>query len=190
MTSLKTYALALMFTLPLTATAAPWVLDASHTRIGFAIDHMGYSTTYGQFKTHQGTVDYDPAQPAQTKIKFTIDTTSLDTDWAPRDDHLLGADFFNAKQHPTMTFVSSQYTPLGGNKARVDGQLTLLGMSQPVTLDVTLNKHAVSPLTKLDTIGFKATTLIKRSQWGMTTFLPAVADEVHISIDAELNPAQ
>lgn len=189
MTVLKKYALGLLFTLPLTATAAPWALDASHTRIGFTIDHMGYSTTYGQFKTHKGVVDYDPAQPAKTKINFNIDTASLDTDWPARDEHLLGSDFFNAKQYPSMRFVSSKYTPLGGNKAKVDGQLTLLGKTRPVTLDLTLNKHEVSPLTKLDTIGFKATTVIKRSQWGMNTFLPAVADEVYISIDAELNPA-
>lgn len=190
MFTIKKYAIGLLFTLPLAAQAAPWALDASHTRIGFAIDHMGYSTTYGQFKTHKGTVDYDPAKPEQTKINFTIDVKSLDSDWAARDEHLLNADFFNAAKYPTMTFVSSKYTPKGNNKATVDGQLTLLGVTKPVTLEVTLNKHAISPLTKLDTIGFKATTIIKRSQWGMTTYVPAVADEVFISIDAELNPAQ
>lgn len=172
------------------ASAANWTFDQSHTRIGFSVDHLGYSTTHGQFEDFKGTVQYDPKKPADTKVSFSIDTDSIDTGWDARDEHLEKPEFFNVEKFPTMTFESTQVKMQGKNKAKVTGNLTLLGVTKPVTLDVVLKKHAPSPITKKDTIGFQATTSIKRSDFGMTAYVPAVGDRIPVLIDAELNPAE
>lgn len=172
------------------ASAANWTFDQSHTRVGFSVDHLGYSLTHGHFEDFKGTVQYDPKKPTATKVSFTIETDSIDTGWDARDDHLEKPEFFNVEKFPTMTFESTQVKMQGKNKAKVTGNLTLLGVTKPVTLDVVLKKHAPSPITKKDTIGFQATTTIKRSDFGMTAYVPAVGDLIPVVIDAELNPAE
>lgn len=172
------------------ASAQAWEFDKSHTRVGFTVDHLGFSSVIGDFRQFDGQVQYDPKQPASLKVNFDIDTKSIDSGWAARDEHLRKADFFNVDKFPKMTFTSTAVKVLGENKSQVTGNLTLLGVSKPVTLDVTLNKLAINPITNKQTAGITATTSLKRSDWGMTTYVPAVGDEIAVRIDAELTPVE
>lgn len=172
------------------AQAAPWQFDDSHTRVGFTVDHMGFSTVHGQFGSFKGMVDYDEKKPKSMTVDFTIDTKSINTGWEARDEHLQKPEFFNVEKFPTMQFKSTGVMMMGKDKAHVSGNLTLLGVTKPVVLHVTLNKHAVSPITKKDTIGFVATTTVKRSDFGMMAYVPAVGDEIPVRIDAEMSPAE
>ena len=171
------------------AAAQAWQFDQSHTRVGFTVDHMGFSTVVGDFRQFDGAVQYDPKQPAALKVNFEIDTKSIDSGWEARDEHLRKAEFFNVEKFPKMTFTSTAVKVVSDTRSQVTGNLTLLGVTKPVTLEVTLNKTAINPITKLQTAGITATTTIKRSDWGMTTYVPAVGDEIPVRIDAELTPA-
>lgn len=171
-------------------SAQAWEFDKSHTRVGFTVDHLGFSSVIGDFRQFDGQVQYDPKQPAGLKVNFEIDTKSIDSGWAARDEHLRKADFFNVEKFPKMTFTSTAVKVLGDSKSQVTGNLTLLGVTKPVTLDVTLNKLDVNPITKKQTAGITATTSIKRSDWGMTTYVPAVGDVIPVRIDAELTPVE
>ncbi|MEC7118933.1 MAG: YceI family protein [Pseudomonadota bacterium] len=170
------------------AAAQAWQFDKSHTRVGFTVDHLGFSTVVGDFRQFDGAVQYDPKKPDDLKVSFEIATTSIDSGWAARDEHLRKADFFNVEKFPKMTFESTAVKVLSENRSQVTGNLTLLGVTKPVTLDVTLNKMAINPITNLQTAGITATTTIKRSDWGMTTYVPAVGEDIPVRIDAELTP--
>lgn len=170
------------------ASAQAWQFDKSHTRVGFTVDHLGFSSVVGDFRQFDGSVQYDPKQPANLKINFEIDTKSIDSGWAARDEHLRKADFFNVEKFPKMTFVSTAVKVSGENQRQVTGNLTLLGVTKPVTLQVTINKVALNPINKKQTAGITATTTIKRSDWGMIAYVPAVGDDIPVRIDAELTP--
>jgi len=170
---------------PASAQPASFVFDKSHTQIYFRIDHFGFSTTHGLFREFDGTLVLDEARPENSKVTFTIRADSVDTQFAPRDTHIRSADFLDADRFPTMSFVSTRVEPTGEGRAKVHGTLTLRGVAKPVVLDVRLNQLAVSPVDQRMTAGFTAETVIKRTEWGMTTYAPAVGEEVHIRIDAE-----
>ena len=124
--------------------------------------------------------------PANSRIEVTIETASVDTFFAKRDEHLRSADFFNVAEHPTMTFKSTKVERTGENTARMVGDLTLLGVTKPVALDVTLNAFKENPINNKMTAGFTATGSIKRSEFGMKAYVPAVGDTVALRIDMEM----
>lgn len=169
-------------------SAQAWQFDKSHTRVGFTVDHLGFSTVVGDFRQFDGQVQYDPKQPNALKVDFEIATKSIDSGWSARDEHLRKADFFNVEKFPKMTFTSTAVKVVDDNKSQVTGNLTLLGITKPVTLEVTVNKMALNPISKLQTAGITATTTIKRSDWGMTTYVPAIGEDIPVRIDAELTP--
>lgn len=194
-TSLMAASTIIATTLPMTTSAAPsrsvalpqhWELDLSHTRIGFEVEHLGYSTTMGRFKEAEGAVHYDIKKPNDTSLRFTIYTDSIDTGWEARDEHLRGKDFFNSEKYPSMNFVSTGVKFINPQQAKVTGDFTLLGKTKPLTLNVTLKKIAVSPMTKEPVIGFRATGVIDRSAYGMDAYAKAITNEVPIQIDGEL----
>jgi polyisoprenoid-binding protein YceI len=168
------------------ALPSQWQLDPSHTRVGFSVDHMGFSTTMGHFSDVKGTVNYDVKAPSKTNMNFTIATDSIDTNWDARDEHLKKEEFFNVAKYPTMTFKSTQVTFVNPQQAKVIGNFTMLGQTKPMTLDVTLNKIANSPLTKEPVIGFRATGNIDRAAYGMTAYADGITTNVPIQIDGEL----
>ncbi len=168
------------------ALPSQWQLDDSHTRVGFSVNHLGFSTTMGHFNDVKGMVNYDIKAPSKTNMNFTIATDSIDTNWDARDEHLKTDDFFNVAKYPTMTFKSTQVTFINPQQAKVTGNFTMLGQTKPLTLDVTLNKIANSPLTKEPVIGFRATGNIDRAAYGMTTFADGITTNVPIQIDGEL----
>lgn len=163
-----------------------WQLDNSHTRVGFSVNHLGFSTTMGHFNDVKGVVNYDVKAPSKTNMSFTIATDSIDTNWDARDEHLKKAEFFNVAKYPTMTFKSTSVKFINPQQAKVTGDFTMLGQTKPLTLDVTLNKIANSPLTKEPVIGFRATGNIDRAAYGMTAFADGITTNVPIQIDGEL----
>ncbi len=168
------------------ALPSQWQLDDSHTRVGFSVNHLGFSTTMGHFNDVKGVVNYDVKAPSKTNMSFTIATDSIDTNWDARDEHLKKAEFFNVTKYPTMTFKSTSVKFINPQQAKVTGDFTMLGQTKPLTLDVTLNKIANSPLTKEPVIGFRATGNIDRAAYCMTAFADGITTNVPIQIDGEL----
>lgn len=160
--------------------------DPSHTDITFRVSHLGLSDTHGRFNNFTGEVMLDEADPENSSVDVTIYTWSVDTAWDPRDDHLRRADFFDVATHPAMRFVSTDVETTGEDTAQVTGDLTLLGQTHPVTLDVTLNQIGDHPRTGQRMAGFTATGMIDRTQWGMDWGAGNIGTEVHIRIDAEV----
>lgn len=184
---------ALLITTALTVTTvasaalpSQWQLDNAHTRVGFSVEHLGFSTTMGRFNDVDGTLNYDMKAPNKTQMQFTIATDSINTAWDARDEHLKKEDFFNVAKYPTMTFKSTQVNFINPIQATVTGDFTLLGKTMPLTLEVTLKKIANSPMTKEPVIGFRATGNIDRAAYGMTTFAEGITTNVPIQIDGEL----
>ena len=175
-----------MTTLASAALPTQWQLDDAHTRVGFSVNHLGFSTTMGHFNDVKGMVNYNIKAPNKANMNFTIVTDSIDTNWDARDAHLKKDEFFNVAKYPTMTFKSTNITFKNPQQATVTGDFTLLGQTKPLTLDVTLNKIANSPMTKEPVIGFRATGVIDRAAYGMTAFASGITTEVPIQIDGEL----
>ncbi|MGU3496443.1 YceI family protein [Xanthobacteraceae bacterium A53D] len=169
---------------PKQVKAGTYAIDGAHSRATWSVSHLGYSTFTGILPAAEGTLTLDPAAPDKSQVEVTFkveDIVSVDRDL---DAHLKQGDFFNAAKFPTVTFKSTAVVP-DGNKARVTGDLTLLGVTRPVTLDVTFNKAGESPVDKLYRVGFDATGTLKRSEFGMKALLPAIPDDVKLQISGE-----
>jgi len=181
------FALAVFAALSGSAFAAPQAveIDTSHTRILYFINHLGFSEMYGDFGSYNIDLQLDTADLTQSSVKVSIDTASVDMRHGGLNDHLKAADFFNVAQFPSMQFESTGVTQNGEGKLAVAGNLTLLGVTKPVTLDVTVNKIGEHPMRKTPWVGFGATATIKRSDFGLSYAVPAVGDEVKIQIALE-----
>jgi len=146
--------------------AAQYDVDLSHAFIQFRILHLGYSVLTGRFNQFGGTFEWDKDNPAGASIEVTVDTNSIDSNWAERDKHLRGEDFLNVGKFPKASFKSTKYT--GDAKGgKLEGVLTLHGVSKPVTLDVKAIGEGPDPWGGYRA-GFEATTTIKRADFGMT----------------------
>lgn len=187
-TTLRTLALtAMVSTFAFSAHAAEtYKLDANHTAITWHINHFGFSTPSGKFMSVDGEVTLDEANPAASSVKVTVDVNGINSGVAKLDEHLKAPDFFDVAKFPTATFVSKKVQLTGKDTAKVDGDLTLHGVTKPVTLDVKLNKIGEN-MMKLKTAGFTASTTLKRSDFGMTTYVPNLGDDVKIEIESEAN---
>ena len=170
------------------ALAAPetYVLDSSHTNIDWRISHFGFSSPSGKFPNATGSLVLDEAKPENSKVNMTLPIADILTGVPKLDEHLKGKDFFDAAQFPKATFASTKVTLTGKDTAKVDGTLTVRGVAKPVTLDVKLNKIGMNMMKK-KTAGFTATTTVKRSDFGMTAYLPDLGDEVTLHIESEAN---
>lgn len=164
--------------------ADSYTADPAHTYPNFEVGHLGFSTARGVFEKTSGKITLDPTAKSGT-IDITIETASLHTGWPKRDDHLKSEEFFNVAKFPAMTYKSSKLKFDGDKLAAVDGELTLLGVTKPVNLTVTYFKCANHPMTKKPMCGANATATIKRSEFGMSTYVPAIDDEVKIEIQIE-----
>ncbi len=171
------------------AQAAPqtYKLVKDHVDVTFSINHMGFSNTHGWFRDLDGVLVLDADKPEASKLEVTVDTGSVDTNQAQRDKDLQGAVWLDVAKFPQMTFVSTKVTRTGADTAEVQGDLTLHGVTKPLVLKTKMNKLGPSPFGATPTVGFTATGAIKRSDYGIATFLPAIGDDVAIVIDAEFN---
>jgi len=183
---LKRNALAvLLAALPYAAQASDsYTVDPEHTFTHFTINHLGFSTMHGRFDKSSGKVTLDPAAK-NGSIEISIESGSVSTGFAKRDDHLKSPDFFNAAEFPSITFKSSKIKFKGDVPASVEGELTLLGVTKPVTLTVTEFNCGANPMNKKYECGAGAVAQIKRSDFGMKAFLPAVGDDIKLEFEVE-----
>jgi polyisoprenoid-binding protein YceI len=166
--------------------ADKYALDPMHTFVVFKVTHLGYIHVVGWFTAVAGELTFDPADVTKSTLNVTIKTASIDTHFPQRNKDLMSPDFLNVAEFPEMTFKSTSVQKTGDKTGKVTGELTLLGVTKPVTMDVTFNKIAPNPFNNnKPTAGFEAHTVIKRSDFGMKAAIPSVGDEVDISIDAE-----
>lgn len=149
-----------------TTQAAEYDVDMSHAFIQFRISHLGFSTLVGRFNTFSGSFSWDREKPAVSAIEVSVATNSIDSNWAKRDNHLRGSDFLDVEKYPTAIFKSSSYT--GDAKGgKMEGILTLRGVSQPLTLDVVVLGEGDDPWGGYRA-GFQATTTLRLADFGIT----------------------
>jgi polyisoprenoid-binding protein YceI len=166
------------------AAADTYTADVAHTFPSFEVSHLGFSTMRGRFNKTTAKVTLD--KTAKTgAVEASIDAASVDTGWAKRDEHLRSGDFFNVEKFPTISFKSDSFKFDGDKVVSVPGQLTILGVTKPVTLQVSNFKCAPHPLLKRENCGAEVTTAIKRSDFGMSYGLPAIGDDIKIAIELE-----
>ena len=165
--------------------ADTYKLDAGHTSVTFQYTHFGFSHPTGKFMNAVGSVTLDDATPANSSVEVSFDINGINTGVAALDTHLKSADFFDAAKFPTATFKSTKVVQTSATTADVTGDLTIHGVTKPVTLKVTLNKKDVHPMMKKVDAGFTATGTINRSDFGMGNYVPAVSDQVDLYIEAE-----
>ena len=179
---------------PAAQAVTKWTVDKSHTNVKFAITHMVIAEVEGAFKVFDGSVEHTKADWSDAKINFSVDVNSINTDNENRDKHLKSDDFFNAEKFPTITFAGSKFTPTGGNKYELTGNLTIRDVTKPVKFDVTFGGIATS--TRGDKAGFKAKTTINRFdynlKWDRATEAGGlvVSKDVEVTVLLELNKAK
>ncbi|MFC3626399.1 YceI family protein [Vogesella amnigena] len=173
------------------AVAAPvdYNIDPTHTYAAYEVNHLGLSLQHGTFTKISGKVVVDEAAK-KGSVDVTIDANSLQTFLGDRDTHLKSADFFNVAKFPTLNYKSSAVIFKGGKPAEIQGNLTLLGVTKPVTLTLSRVSKGKNPMSGVETWGANAVATIKRSEFGMKTFVPAISDEVKLSIALEATQAQ
>lgn len=167
------------------AKAGSYKLDKSHAFIIFSVKHMGFSNYYGRINDFDATLDFDPAAVENSKITVTIDPASIDTNHEHLEEELDSAQFFDTKKYPQAKFVSTKVEKTSDTTGKITGDLTLHGITKPVTLDVTFNGHGYNERAKADILGFSGHGSIKRSDFGVTYGVPQVSDEVPLIIEAE-----
>ena len=166
--------------------AGSYAFDPQHSHIVYTYEHMGFSTSTGLVRGVTGTITLDPADPAAATVEASFPLSSLKTVSADLDEHIMGPDFFNGEAPETaITFTSTTVEVTGDQTATVTGDLTLNGQTKPVTLDVTLRKAGEDPIVGALSVGFQATGTVKRSDFGLGAFAPAVSDEVQVTINVE-----
>jgi polyisoprenoid-binding protein YceI len=161
-------------------------LDKTHASLLFKISHLGFSMYHGRFNVLDAKLNFDAKVPDKSIIDVTVDTNSIDTNNTELQSELKGEKWFNTAKFSTATFKSTHISRNGDNGTMI-GDLNMLGVTRPVTLNVTFHGAGIGPYSKKDTVGFSASGSINRSQWGMSNYVPMVGDEVHIDIEAEFN---
>ncbi|MDK8464221.1 YceI family protein [Marinobacter sp. SS13-12] len=165
-----------------------YVIDDEHFSMAFEVMHIGYAPVMGMFRDVEGQFEYDEEEKQLTSGKLTFKSKSVFTNHDKRDDHLRKDDFLNSGKFPDITFEVTGFESTGDNTGIVTGELTLLGQTRSVDVDVTLNKSAEYPIGHEDyTLGMTAETTIKRSEWGMTYGIEddLVGDEVRLRFGLE-----
>jgi polyisoprenoid-binding protein YceI len=170
--------------------AETYQLEKTHVDLLFAINHAGFTEKHGAFRQLDATLQFDAQKPENSQVTVTVKTDSIDTGFPARDADLKSAKFLDVAKFPEMRFVSTKVTRNADQTLRIEGELTLHGVTKPVTLQAKLNKAAPNPFDKRPTVGFSASGSLKRSDFGVATYLPVIGDVVSITIDAEFNHPQ
>ncbi|OHC91008.1 MAG: hypothetical protein A2095_09460 [Sphingomonadales bacterium GWF1_63_6] len=165
-------------------TGGTYKVDGGHTQVVFAWDHMGFTNNMGTIAEPTGTLTLDKANPAASKVSVEFAIANLRTGVTKLDEHLMKADFFDAAKFPTATFVSTSVKPEGASGAEITGNLTIKGITKPVTLDAEFYGAGTNPMNKQENVGFVATGSIKRSEFGMGYAVPVVGDAIELKIIA------
>lgn len=166
------------------AAGSTYTIDLSHSAFLFRVKHLDIAYTHGRFNEFSGTFQVDEKNPAESSVEISVKVASVDTNDEKRDDHLRSPDFFNVNQFPTMTYKSTAVKKLEGAMWEVTGNLTLHGVTKPVTMKLEKTGEGGDPWGN-HRIGFEGTTSIKRSDFGMTNMMKAVGDEIRITVAVE-----
>jgi polyisoprenoid-binding protein YceI len=168
---------------PAMAETRTYEFDTVHSQIIFFVNHLGFSNSEGEFLEFDGQFSFDPENVEASTVEVTIDTASIDMDNKKWDDHLKNEDFFHVEKYPHMTFKSTGIEKTDDKTGTLTGDLTLLGTTKPVTLDVVYNKSGMKGDEYRS--GFSATGTLLRSEFGMNYILPHVGDKIDIRIEVE-----
>ena len=182
--TLAAAALASALVLPAAAQTETYTIDGRHTFPAFEVSHFGMSIQRGRFNKTSGKITVDKAAKTGS-VDVTIDAASVDTGEPKLGDHLRNQDFFNATTHPNITFKGTKFNFDGDKVKSVDGELTMLGVTKPVTLTAQHFACGNHPMNKKAMCGAEFTANIKRTDWGMKYAVPAVADDVLLRINVE-----
>jgi polyisoprenoid-binding protein YceI len=169
---------------PAAVQAGAYGIEPTHTRVLFAVSHMGFSTWYGEFTGASGSLTIDPKNAHVDSVSVSVPTASVSTSNAKLDEELKSAAWFDAAKFDTISFRSTRVIPTGARTADVVGELTLHGVTRPVTLKASFNGAGVNPLSKAYTVGFEVSGDVKRSDFGVKTYVPLIGDDVHLIISA------
>jgi polyisoprenoid-binding protein YceI len=169
--------------------AGTYVADPAHTSVTWRVNHFGLSWYTARFTKFDSTIQFDPANPPRSSVTVNIDPKSIRTDFpAPERinfDEKIAKEALQSEAHPQIRFRSTGLTATGPTTGRLTGDLTLAGVTKPVTLDVTFNGGLDNPMDRTPMLGFSARGNFKRSEWGVRNWLPVVGDEVQLVIEAE-----
>ncbi len=180
----KLLALILFFGFVAANAAEKYTLDPHHSSVMWTINHLGFSNPSGKWFA-EGTLVLDEKNPADSKVNVTISVGDIVTGITELDKHLKSESFFDVKKFPVATFVSDKIIMTGKHTAKVKGMLTMHGVSKPITLNMKLNKAGMNPISNKKSVGFSGTAELKRSEFGITTLLPMLGDDVKLDIQAE-----
>ena len=169
---------------PAATQAGAYSVEPYHTRVLFSVSHLGFTTWYGEFSNVSGSLELDPKAVGRSTLEIHIPVASLSTSNTMVDGELKGDKWFDAAQFPEIVFKADKITETGKNAAKVTGNLTFHGVTRPVTLAVKFNGAGVNPLDKKYTAGFEVSGRIKRSDFGVKTYVPMVGDDVDLLISA------
>lgn len=176
-------------------TAGSYTVEKTHTQIKWTVNHFGFNDYFGIFGEPTGTLQLDPKNPNAAKVSIDIPINQVVTSSTGLTEHLQRPgkdgkkpDFFDVAAHPSAKFESTSVVA-SGTSAKITGNLTLNGVTKPVTLDASFVGAGANPFNKKDTVGFHARTTIKRSDWGMSYGIPLVTDEVRLDISVAFEKA-
>jgi polyisoprenoid-binding protein YceI len=169
---------------PAKTPSGVYTVNAGHTQVLFSARHLGLTDYFGRFDKISGTLNYDGNQPERSNVDISIDMASIDVPSARLTDNLKNV--FGVQQYPAATFKSTSITRTGPDTGQITGMLTMHNVSKSVTLDATFNGGELSAMSGGHVLGFRATTAIKRSDFGLTSMIwsPFVSDDVHLIIEA------
>jgi polyisoprenoid-binding protein YceI len=165
-------------------------IDNNHTQVSFTYNHFGFSNPTGRLETIKGSIELNQQDWSKSSVAVTLPLSGLHTGVEKLDAHMKSADFFDAEKNPDITFKSTKVEKTGENALKVTGDLTAHGATKPVTLDVKINKIGENKMMQTQSAGFDADATIKRSDWGVGAYVPAVSDEVKIHLTVSANLAK
>ncbi|BDO02498.1 polyisoprenoid-binding protein [Klebsiella quasipneumoniae subsp. quasipneumoniae] len=167
------------------AAATEYSLDPQHTSVVIAWNHFGFSNPTAYISDVSGKLSFDKDNPEKSSVHVTLPVKTIDTHVKALTDEFLGKEYFDVNTYPEATFQSTRVESKGDNKYDVEGNLTIKGITKPVVLHATLNKQDMHPMVKKQAIGFDATGVIKRSDFKLDKYVPAVSDNVTITLSTE-----
>ena len=190
---LPTLALAVLAAVPALAQQGPitdpaqveggaYVIEPDHTQVLFGVSHIGFPTYYGRFADASGTLGLSTKTPDASRLQVEVPANTISTTSDKLNETLKGAQWLDTQKYPNITLRSVKVTRTGQDTAQVAGDLTLHGVTKPVTLAIRFIGAGVNPLAKKYTVGFQATGTIRRSDFGMTTYVPLVGDQVELTL--------
>lgn len=167
---------------PTTVQSGDYNVEPGHTQIEFTLLHMGFSNYSGRLNGVSGKLSLSASDPASSSLAVTVPTASFSTTSEKLDEELRSAQWFDAEKFPTISFTSTKVSVTGKDSAKITGNLTLHGVTKPITLTAHFIGAGVNPLDKKYTVGFEATGKVKRSAFGVSTYVPLIGDDVTLTI--------